>query len=475
MANNKQAHYSGVGGQAVLEGVMMKNKDKYAVAVRKPDGEIDVQVEEYKGVCSDLGFTGFPFIRGVFSFVDSLVLGMKVTMHSASFYEDEEEPVKEKKNAEVNNKADDIMMGVTVAISVIIAVALFMLLPFFISDFLGRYVRNDSLVAILEGVIRILIFVGYIVAITLMPDIKRLYMYHGAEHKCINCIERGYPLNTRNVMKSSRQHKRCGTSFLLIVMFISILVFMFVTSDSKVIRLLLRLVLIPVIAGVSYEFLRLAGNHDNVIVSVLSKPGMMLQGMTTREPDAPMAEVAIAAVEAVFDWRGYLRENFADWKDEELEKNSKMVLNNKQVTVDNISDSEENEPPISTEKQLQEYLEDDKKEFINIMPEDNDIITGLPAPEILYAVYTENNTIKLKWSKIKSADSYVIYRQNEDTNSYSIYQDVKKCTFEDKEIEEGVIYYYKIRAIAVRNGKTLVSHFSPIEHGGYDGRVKSKY
>lgn len=319
MANNKQAHYSGVGGQAVLEGVMMKNKDKYAVAVRKPDGEIDVQVEEYKGVCSDLGFTGVPFIRGVFSFIDSLVLGMKVTMHSASFYEDEEEPAKEKKNAEVNNKADDIMMGVTVAISVIIAVALFMLLPFFISDFLGRYVRNDSLVAILEGVIRILIFVGYIVVITLMPDIKRLYMYHGAEHKCINCIERGYPLNTRNVMKSSRQHKRCGTSFLLFVVLVSVVVFFFIRVDNLILKLLLRIALVPVIAGISYEIIRLAGKSNNIIVRIISAPGLMMQKLTTKEPDEKMIEVAIASVEAVFDWRQYLKDTFG-YDDETIER-----------------------------------------------------------------------------------------------------------------------------------------------------------
>ena len=405
---------------------------------------------------------------------------MSTLTYSSEFYIEDEEPTEFDKKLEkiLGNKADKIITGITVAISIVLALVIFMMIPFGAAELLRKVISATWLVNLAEGLIRMVIFLLYISLISKMEDIQRVFMYHGAEHKCINCIEHGMELNVDNVLKSSKEHKRCGTSFLLIVMFISILVFMFVTSDSKVIRLLLRLVLIPVIAGVSYEFLRLAGNHDNVIVSVLSKPGMMLQGMTTREPDAPMVEVAIAAVEAVFDWRGYLRENFADWKDEELEKDSKMVLNNKQVTVDNISDSEENEenePPISTEKQLQEYLEDDKKEFINIMPEDNDIITGLPAPEILYAVYTENNTIKLKWSKIKSADSYVIYRQNEDTNSYSIYQDVKKCTFEDKEIEEGVIYYYKIRAIAVRNGKTLVSHFSPIEHGGYDGRVKSKY
>jgi uncharacterized protein YqhQ len=303
MAGKRQAHYSGIGGQAVLEGVMMKNKDKYAVAVRKPDGEIDVQVEDYKGAGHDKGFAKLPFIRGVFAFVDSLVLGMKVTMHSASFYEDEED---EKKNG----KADDIMMGLTVVFSVVLAVGLFMLLPFFISDLLGKYIRNASVVALLEGAIRILIFVGYIVSISLMKDIKRLYMYHGAEHKCINCIEKGRPLNVRNVMRSSRQHKRCGTSFLLFVVLVSVVVFFFIRVDNMALKLIIRLLLIPVIAGISYEIIRLAGRSNNFFVRIISAPGLWLQKLTTKEPDEDMVEVAIASVEAVFDWKAYLKETF---------------------------------------------------------------------------------------------------------------------------------------------------------------------
>ena len=305
MAKRRQAQYSGIGGQAVLEGVMMKNNTKYAVAVRKPDGDIDVQVEEYKGVCGDKKFTKLPLIRGVFAFVDSLVLGMRVTMHSASFYEDEEETTEETEKKASGGRADDIMMGITVAVSVVIAVGLFMLLPFLISDLLGKYIRNASLVAILEGIFRILIFVGYIAAISLMKDIKRLYMYHGAEHKCINCIERGRPLTVKNVMRSSRQHKRCGTSFLLIVMVISILFFMVIRVDTVWLRIASRIVLLPVIAGVSYEFLRLAGRSDSPVVNVLSRPGMWMQNLTTKEPDDGMIEVAIQAVEAVFDWRAY--------------------------------------------------------------------------------------------------------------------------------------------------------------------------
>ncbi len=310
MAKNRQAQYSGIGGQAVLEGVMMKNKTKYAVAVRKPDGDIDVQVEEYQGVFGDKKFAKLPLIRGVFAFVDSLVLGMRVTMHSASFYEEEEETTEESAKKSSGGKADDIMMGITVAVSVVIAVALFMLLPFLISDLLGKYIRNASLVAILEGVFRILIFVGYIAAISLMKDIKRLYMYHGAEHKCINCIERGRPLTVKNVMRSSRQHKRCGTSFLLFVVLVSVVIFFFIRVDNMALKLILRLLLVPVIAGISYEIIRLAGRSNNVLIRIISAPGMWTQRLTTREPDEDIVAVAIASVEAVFDWKAYLEETF---------------------------------------------------------------------------------------------------------------------------------------------------------------------
>ncbi|MDE5700016.1 MAG: DUF1385 domain-containing protein [Lachnospiraceae bacterium] len=314
MAKKRQAQYSGIGGQAVLEGVMMKNKTKYAVAVRKPDGDIDVQVEEYQGVCGDKKFAKLPLIRGVFAFIDSLVLGMRVTMHSASFYEEEEaspeEKAKEEAKKSSGGRADDIMMGVTVAVSVVIAVALFMLLPFLISDLLGKYIRNTSLVAILEGLLRILIFVGYIAAISLMKDIRRLYMYHGAEHKCINCIERGRPLTVKNVMRSSRQHKRCGTSFLLFVVLVSVIVFFFIRVDNLALKLVLRLLFVPVIAGISYEIIRLAGRCNNILIRIISAPGMWMQRLTTKEPDEDMVAVAIASVEAVFDWRAYLTETF---------------------------------------------------------------------------------------------------------------------------------------------------------------------
>ena len=313
MAKKKQTHYSGIGGQAVLEGVMMKNRDKYAVAVRKPNGEIDVEVEEYKGVCGDKKFAKLPFIRGVFAFIDSLILGMKVTTYSASFYEEEDEkPSKTEGKLEklLGNKADDIMMTFTVILSVIIAVALFMLLPLFLSDLLGKYIRNASVIAIIEGLIRILIFIAYIAGISLMKDIKRLYMYHGAEHKCINCIEKGRPLTVKDVKRSSRQHKRCGTSFLLFVVLVSVIVFFFIRVDNMALKLVLRIALVPVIAGISYEIIRLAGRSDNIVVRIISAPGLWMQKLTTKEPDEDMIEVAIASVEAVFDWKAYLKDTF---------------------------------------------------------------------------------------------------------------------------------------------------------------------
>lgn len=309
--------YSGIGGQAVMEGVMMKNQEKYAVAVRKPDGEIALEVSEYKGIIKNKKIRNMPVLRGVFSFIESLYLGVSTLTFSASFFE-EEEPEHEKKQTkkrekkvlteEQQKRQDSLMMGGTVAFSIVLAVAIFMILPYYISVFFQKFTDSYMLIAVLEGLIRLAIFIGYVAAISLMPDIKRVYMYHGAEHKCINCIEHGMDLTVENVRKSSRLHKRCGTSFLLIVMIISIFFFMFIHVDSRVLRLVLRLVLIPVIAGVSYEFIRLAGRSDNAVVNLLSKPGLLLQHITTKEPEDDMIEVGMASVEAVFDWKAYVKE-----------------------------------------------------------------------------------------------------------------------------------------------------------------------
>lgn len=313
MRKIKRTCTSGIGGQAVLEGIMMKNKDLYSVAVRKPDGEIDVETEEYHGVLHGSPLKKIPFVRGVFMFLDSLILGMRTLTYSASFYEDEEAKVTttdKVMNKLFGEKAEKVLMGITVAISLVLAVAIFMLLPYFISSFFMTYIRNTSLLALLEGLLRIIIFVAYVFAISAMKDIRRVYMYHGAEHKCINCIEHGHELSVENVKKASRLHKRCGTSFLLFVMLVSVVLFIFIQVQSPILRVVLRIVLIPVIAGISYEIIRLAGSTNNIIVRILSAPGMWLQRLTTKEPDESMIEVAIKSVEAVFDWKTFLSENF---------------------------------------------------------------------------------------------------------------------------------------------------------------------
>ena len=307
---------SGIGGQAVMEGIMMRNGSEYSVAVRKENGEIEVKKETYKGVGSKCRLFRLPFIRGIFSFVDSLVLGMKSLNYSASLFmedgEEEEEPGRFEKwlQKKFGDKAEKVIMDLTMVISIILAMGIFMVFPTWVSTLMKPLLGNGIWMALFEGVLRIAIFIAYVGLISLMPDIKRTYMYHGAEHKCINCIEHGLPLTVEIVMKSSKEHKRCGTSFLLIVMVISILFFLVIRPETLWLRLVSRILLIPVIAGVSFEFLRLAGNSDNPVVNLLSKPGLMLQGLTTKEPDEKMAEVAICAVEAVFDWKAYEEANF---------------------------------------------------------------------------------------------------------------------------------------------------------------------
>ena len=274
----RKSRYSGIGGQAVLEGVMMKNKEKYAVAVRKPDGEIEVEVETYQGLAHGSKFKELPFIRGIFNFLDSLILGTRALNYSASFYEEEEG--KETKFDKAMDKmsggnGEKLLSGIVTVISIMLAVGIFIVLPYFISSLFESFIRNRSLMAIIEGVIRIALFLLYVWGISAMKDIRRLYQYHGAEHKCINCIEKGRPLTVHNVMRSSRLHKRCGTSFIFFVMLVSI-----------------------------------------VFIKILSAPGMWIQRMTTREPDESMAEVAIASVEAVFDWKKYLQDTFGYEVDE---------------------------------------------------------------------------------------------------------------------------------------------------------------
>ena len=315
--------YSGIGGQAVLEGIMMKNKDNYATAVRKPDGEIVVKKDTYVSMTEKVKFFSLPFVRGIFNFADSMILGMRSLTWSASFFEDDEEDEEPGKFEKFlidtfGEKVDNIVMSAVMVFSVLMAIAIFMVLPLLIAGIFRKFIHSETVMAILEGCIRIGIFITYIKVISRMNDIKRTFMYHGSEHKCINCLEHGLVLNVENVRKSSKEHKRCGTSFLLFVMLVSIVLFLFIRVQNPLLRLGLRILLIPVIAGISYELIRLAGRSDNFLVRIISAPGMWLQRLTTKEPDDSMIEVAIASVEAVFDWKAYLKETFGydveDWE-----------------------------------------------------------------------------------------------------------------------------------------------------------------
>jgi len=293
----------------------MKNGERYAVAVRKPDHEIIVKTSEYPSYIKGKKIFQLPFVRGVFGFVDSLVLGMKTLTYSASFFEEEEEEETTKKPSRLDEflntkKGMDIMMAVTMVISMAFAVGLFMVLPYILSQLLKKVTDSITIISICEGILKMALFMTYIVLISRMKDIQRTFMYHGAEHKCINCIEHGLELNVENVMKSSKEHKRCGTSFLLFVMIVSIILHMFIRVKSGILGFVIRILLIPVIAGISYEIIRLAGCSDHPVIMLLSKPGLMLQHLTTREPEPEMCEVAIASVEAVFNWKKFLNENF---------------------------------------------------------------------------------------------------------------------------------------------------------------------
>ena len=312
-----------IGGQAVIEGVMMKNMDRYAVSVRKPNGKIETKVEECVSFAEKHPLFQLPVFRGMANFLESMVIGMKTLNYSASFYEDEEEQTESRTEQLLEKilgeKAEKIIMGIVLVFSLAISIGLFMILPYIASEALGKLIRNEYVILFMEGIIRIAIFLGYIVLISRMEDIKRVFMYHGAEHKTINCLEAGVPLTPENVDNFSRLHKRCGTSFIFIVMIISMVFFFFIRVDTIWLRIVLRLLFLPLVAGVSYEFIRLAGSSDHPLVQIFSKPGLALQRLTTKEPDHSMIEVAIASVEGVFDWREYLKEEFG-WKPEENEE-----------------------------------------------------------------------------------------------------------------------------------------------------------
>nr|WP_288545844.1 DUF1385 domain-containing protein [uncultured Blautia sp.] len=313
---------SNIGGQAVMEGIMMRHKDKYSIAVRRPDNEIELKVEDYKCVFGKAKFFKYPLIRGVVSFVDSLVVGTKCLMYSAEIAGDEEDEEDKQKNAALSeeelaakkakeDKQFKWLLYVTVAVSIVVSVAAFMLLPYALASLFRRVGASEFAVTIVEAFVKLALFMGYMLLISRMKDIQRTFMYHGAEHKCINCVEHGLPLTVENVLASSRLHKRCGTSFLFLVMLVSIFLhFIFVLVPFYWVRLFGRLLMVPVVAGISFEIIQWAGRSDSKLADFFSKPGLAMQKLTTKEPTADMAEVAIRAVEAVFDWKAYLKEEF---------------------------------------------------------------------------------------------------------------------------------------------------------------------
>ena len=316
---------SNIGGQAVMEGIMMRHKDKYSIAVRHPDQEIELKVEDYKCIFGNHAFLKKPIIRGVVSFVDSLVVGTKCLMYSAEIAGDEEDEETARKNEQLTeeersakkakeDKQFKWLLYITVAVSMVVSVAAFMFLPYVLASLIRGAGASEFLVTVVEAFVKLALFMGYMFLISRMKDIQRTFMYHGAEHKCINCVEHGHPLTVKYVRESSKEHKRCGTSFILIVMVISILMFMVIRVDTIWMRILSRIILVPVIAGISYEVLQCAGRSNSKFMDLVSRPGMWMQGLTTKEPDDSMIEVAIAATEAVFDWREYLTENFPGWE-----------------------------------------------------------------------------------------------------------------------------------------------------------------
>ncbi len=371
--------YSGIGGQAVIEGVMMKNQDEYAIAVRKPDHNIEVKKQPCKSLRNKYKAADLPIIRGVISFVESLTMGMSTLNYSASFYEEEEEKMeKSKEQKEKDEKKDNIIMAIVMVFAFLFAIGVFFLVPFFVSEALRKTIPSLQLRGLIEGVIRVFLFVLYVKLISFMEDIKRVFMYHGAEHKCISCIETGHELTLENVRKSSMVHKRCGTSFMLIVMFISILLFMFIVVDNIWLRMVFRILLIPVIAGLSYEFIRFAGKHDNPVINILSKPGLMLQSLTTKEPTDDMIEVAMASVNAVFDWSEFLAHY--DEPDEEEKKKEKTEENEDTANTVETEETEQTEETaaakeetVSEKTPVEEKSETDI-EIVSIDDEEDDEI-----------------------------------------------------------------------------------------------------
>ena len=306
-----------IGGQAIIEGVMMRGRKVCAMAVWSSKTEITIEKMPVSDLPNRVKLFKLPIFRGMAAFFDSLITGTKILNRSAEIAWDaveEEEPSEFEKKMEklFGAKFSDIMIYISVVISLMIGIALFVALPVFVGNLFKPYLPGQWLLGVIEGLIRLAIFMIYLTIISHMKEVKRLFKYHGAEHKTINCFEAGDPLTVENVRKHSREHRRCGTSFLFFVVIVSIIVGLFIRVDTLWLRILIRLLLLPVVSGLSYEILRAAGKSDAGWIRILSAPGLLCQRLTVKEPDDSMIECAIASVNAVFDWRQWQEENFGD-------------------------------------------------------------------------------------------------------------------------------------------------------------------
>ena len=289
-----------VGGQAVIEGVMMRGSDGIATAVRTEQGEIVVEKNEYTSYTKKNKFVGLPIIRGFIALIESLIIGVKTLNYSASFFEEEGEPSGLDKVIQkmFKEKSNDVIMGISLIISLALSVGLFFILPTLVANLFSKLGVNTMGMNIVEGIIRVLIFLLYVYLIGKMEDIKRVYEYHGAEHKTIFCYESDIELTPENASKFGRLHPRCGTNFLFLVMIVSIIVFSLTGWNSIGERIMYRIILLPLISGVSYEIIRWMGKSKSDLAKILSYPGLKLQNLTTREPDLSQLEVAIKALKA---------------------------------------------------------------------------------------------------------------------------------------------------------------------------------
>ena len=307
--SNKGLRTTYIGGQAVIEGVMMRGKKMYAMAVRTPDGTLAVEKKDIDDVFSRYKIFKYPIFRGIASFIQSLIIGTKIIMRSTQLAgleeetEENAEPSKFEKALQkmFGDKLTDVLIYISVAVSLVFSIGLFFVLPVFIGSLLRPILPGTWTLGIAEGIIRIAIFLLYLFLVSRMKEIKRVFQYHGAEHKTINCFEHGEELTVENVKKYTRLHKRCGTSFLLIVMIISMVVFFFIRTDTIWLRLVSRILLVPFVAGISYEVIRWAGRSDSPVVKIVSAPGLCLQKITTAEPDGSQIEAAIAAMKGVLE------------------------------------------------------------------------------------------------------------------------------------------------------------------------------